>query len=382
MSTTPRATRAIVVQKREGTSSGETYHGAVLETRPIPSLEDGEILVKMGAVAFNHRDIWIRKGLYPNIGFGCVFGADGAGTVIASSDSNDPLLSKRVFLSPQQGWTSHPDAPESPAFGVIGGVKFPTIGTFSEYVVVARDQVLLSPEHLDDVSVAAWPLAGVTAWRATMINGQVLEGQNVLITGIGGGVALVALQLCLAKGANVYVTSGNPDKIEKAKRLGAKGGVNYQDPKWGKNLQVLLQETSTSGLLDVVIDSGGGDIMGIVGNSLKQGGRVPNTGQARQPTDHLHHASCHEKSKAFGLVFNSLLLIDQVTDLQLSGSTMGSIADLKAATEFISIHKIVPVISDIVEGLENAEEGFEKLKRGGQFGKVVIRIGGVNKPRL
>lgn len=64
--------------------------------------------------------------------------------------------------------------------------------------------------------------------RATMVNGAVKQGDNVLITGIGGGVALVALQLCVARGANVYVTSGNQDKIRKAVELGAKGGVSYK----------------------------------------------------------------------------------------------------------------------------------------------------------
>ena len=64
--------------------------------------------------------------------------------------------------------------------------------------------------------------------RATMINGAVQRGDNVLITGIGGGVALLALQLCVAKGANVYVTSGGEDKIRRAVELGAKGGVSYK----------------------------------------------------------------------------------------------------------------------------------------------------------
>ena len=61
-----------------------------------------------------------------------------------------------------------------------------------------------------------------------MVNGAVKPGDNVLITGIGGGVALVALQLCVARGANVYVTSGSQEKIRKAVELGAKGGVSYK----------------------------------------------------------------------------------------------------------------------------------------------------------
>ena len=67
--------------------------------------------------------------------------------------------------------------------------------------------------------------------RAVVVKAQVSKGSNVLITGIGGGVALLALQICLAKGAFVYVTSGSDEKIRKAVDLGAKAGVNYKSRK-------------------------------------------------------------------------------------------------------------------------------------------------------
>jgi NADPH:quinone reductase-like Zn-dependent oxidoreductase len=68
-----------------------------------------------------------------------------------------------------------------------------------------------------------------TPSRAVTVNAKVQRGQNILITGIGGGVAIIAMQICLAIGASVYVTSGNPDKIRRATSLGAKGGANYKD---------------------------------------------------------------------------------------------------------------------------------------------------------
>ena len=129
-------------------------------------------------------------------------------------------------------------------------MKYPPLGTFADYVVVERDQVVRSPDHLDDVHMAAWPVGGLTAWRsvsarlgcvrpltvcilacvcrAAVVLARVAQGQNILVTGVGGGVALIALQLCLAKGANVFVTSGSAEKIQKATALGAVGGVNYQ----------------------------------------------------------------------------------------------------------------------------------------------------------
>lgn len=88
------------------------------------------------------------------------------GYVVGSVNPKDDLLQKRVFLVPMRGWESAPDAPESEAgFGILGGGSRPPIGVFSEYVVVERDQVILAPDHVDDVHLSAWPLGGLTAWR-------------------------------------------------------------------------------------------------------------------------------------------------------------------------------------------------------------------------
>jgi threonine dehydrogenase-like Zn-dependent dehydrogenase len=170
------------------------------------------------------------------------------GVVIASHDPEDDLFNQRVFLVPNRGWKDDPDAPEEECVFiplrcsllltrfttrhfVLGGATMYPSGTFSEYIVVEREYVIPIPDHLDDVHAAAWPLGGLTAWRATVVNAAVKKGHNVLITGIGGGVALLVLQICVALGASVYVTSGNVEKIRKAVELGAKGGVNYHDGK-------------------------------------------------------------------------------------------------------------------------------------------------------
>lgn len=183
---------------------------------------------------------------------------------MAAANPKDPLLNKRVFLCPQRGWKDDPYGPESqyvcdyelvrlltlltllPArFGALGGTTFPGIGAFSEYVVSDREGLILSPAHVSDDQICAWGVAGLTAWRyvrstpacywsnsvsrATIVKAKVEKGHNVLITGIGGGVALAALQLCLAQGASVYVTSGSNEKIQKAISLGAVNGVSYKD---------------------------------------------------------------------------------------------------------------------------------------------------------
>ncbi|KAJ7049362.1 chaperonin 10-like protein [Mycena amicta] len=191
----PRTTRALVIRK----NAAGTLHDAVVVEQTIPELKKGEVLVKMGAAALNHRELWIRKGQYPRIAFGSTFGADGAGTVVSAADAKDPLLGERVFLTPMRGWESSQVGP-GPNYGILGSSTSPAIGTFSEYVVVARDEVIKTPAHLTDEQAAAWPLAGLTAWRCIHLPRWYTSGSTVLITGIGGGVALFALQICVALG--------------------------------------------------------------------------------------------------------------------------------------------------------------------------------------
>ncbi|KDQ50096.1 hypothetical protein JAAARDRAFT_42352 [Jaapia argillacea MUCL 33604] len=356
----PQTTKSLLVKasltSKALTTKKPASYDAVLTERPIPSLKQGEILVKIGAAGFNHRDLWIRLGQYPSIGEGNPYGADGAGTVVASAQKDDPLISKRVFLLPMRGWKSHPDAPES-NFVIVGGVSGTRVGTFSEYVVVERDQVILTPHHLDDIHAAAWPLGGVTAWRAVN-NARVKKGDNILITGIGGGVALIALQLSVAKGANVYVTSSSAEKIQKAVEMGAKAGFDYKDANWSSDLvKTLKTDSKGHPELDAIIDSGGGDILASSSKALKPGARVVVYGMTAKPQ----------------IPFT---MREVLKHIQLIGSTMGSHKDLEEATAFIAQHRIIPTVSRVIDGLENAEEGFGILKSGSHFGKVVIEVGG------
>jgi len=130
-------------------------------------------------------------------------------------------------------------------------------------------------------------------YRAAIINAGAEKGRNFLITGAGGGVASLAVQLSIAKGANVFVTSGNDEKIQKLLSLGIKGGVNYKHSKgippqierlpqfdlshiaedWPAQLGKLLQREG-NGLLDAVIDSAGRNIAEQTSKLLKPGGKI------------------------------------------------------------------------------------------------------------
>lgn len=187
--------------------------------------------------------------------------ADGTGIVIATGRFAKQWLHKRVILNPGSGWKSDPEGPESAkGYSILGGTKFNPIGTLQEEVTIDASELEEAPAHLSAVEAAALPLTGLTAWRATVTkSGNALPGRNILVTGIGGGVAIQALLFAVAKGCNVYVTSGNADKITKAKELGAKGGVNYKSDGWEKEL--LKQLPSARNKFDAIIDGAGGDIV-------------------------------------------------------------------------------------------------------------------------
>lgn len=98
-------------------------------------------------------------------------------------------------------------------------------------------------------------------------SGNAEEGRNVLVTGIGGGVALNVLQFAVALGMNTYVTSGGEEKIEKAKQIGAKGGVSYKTDAWEKDLKKMLPKDRP--YIDAIIDGAGGNIVSKAARLLK-----------------------------------------------------------------------------------------------------------------
>jgi len=255
--------KAISISKVDG-KPGQVYYPLSLDEVPKPTPRGKQVVVKMLAAALNHRDLFLRQHLYPAIAFGVPLLADGAGIVVGLGSEADPRWKgKRVVLNPGEGWHDSLDGPEDPSgYKILGGTKTLPNGTLQEYVLIDESQLEEAPTHLSDAEAAALPLTGLTAWRATFVKcgaRNLQPGRNVLITGIGGGVALAALEFARASGANVFVTSSDEAKIRKAVALGAKGGVNYKDADWDKKLLALLPAENK--LLDAIIDGAGSDVV-------------------------------------------------------------------------------------------------------------------------
>ncbi|KAB5535205.1 hypothetical protein GE09DRAFT_1227196 [Coniochaeta sp. 2T2.1] len=354
--------RALTVQKIEGVKPGKVYYPLQLTEVPTPTPSPTQLLIRIQAAALNHRDLFIRQHLYPGISFTHPLLADGYGTVISAGSSSTIPVGSAVLLYPAHGWESNPLGPEAgDMFSVIGGAALVPWGAGQEVVCVEESEVVLAPEHLTPAEGAALPLVGVTGWRALVTKtGEGKEGRNILITGIGGGVALQTMQFAVAMGCNVFVTSGDEEKIERAKKLGARGGVVYKEAGWEKRLKEMLPADRP--WLDAVVDGAGGEVVGKTVRLLKAGGVIAQYGMTVGPKmDWLMQAV--------------------LKNVELKGSTMGSKKEFREMVEFVREKKIRPVVSRTVKGIDNLEgiDGlFEDMKAGRQFGKLVIEFEGAD----
>jgi len=255
---------AISIRKVDG-KPGEVYYPLEHIQLPEPQPKDNEVVIKITAAALNHRDLFLRQHLYPGTTFGVPLLADGSGVVVATGSGSEAQKwkGKKVVINPGSGWKDDLEGPESPkGYAILGGTKMNPLGTLGETVTIDAGELEEQPTHLSAIEAAALPLTGLTAWRAVMTkSGQAKPGRNILITGIGGGVALMALLFAVAAGANVYVSSGSEEKLQKAKALGAAGGINYKEKGWEKKLVEMLPSDRKQ--LDAIIDGAGGDIVGI-----------------------------------------------------------------------------------------------------------------------
>ncbi|MFN2448334.1 MAG: zinc-binding dehydrogenase [Candidatus Baltobacteraceae bacterium] len=307
----------------------------VLDDVPEPQALRGECLVRLRAAAMNHRDVFITQGLYPNITLPKILGADGAGE----------YGGRRVLIDPLIGWGGderiwRPDA------AILG---MPRDGTFAQSVVVPESNVYDIPPHLSFEEAAALPLAGVTAFRALFTRGELQHGETVLVTGIGGGVQTFVLLFAKAAGANVFVTSGSDEKIERARALGAQGGANYRtDAAWHKTLK------KAAGTIDLIVDSAGGETFARTLGLVRPGGRVITYGGT------VGDASI----KMFPVFWNQI---------DIRGTSMGSPKDFRDMLAFTGEHRITPVI-DTTFALAQAAQAAKRMSAAGQFGKIVLSI--------
>src|SRR5262245_4666085 len=319
-----------------------------METVPDPSLGPRDVLVRLKAAALNHRDVWIRTGRYAGIKLPVILGSDGAGEIIeVGAEVDQALQGRAVVIYPAMNWGDD-ERGAGPGFKIRG---LPYNGTYAELIAVPAAHAFPKPASLSFDEAAALPLALLTAYRALRTRAQIQAGETCLVTGIGGGVSSFVLQLALAIGARVLVTSGSEEKLERAREMGAAGGANYHSPDWGEEILKLCEGRG----LQVVVDSAGGETFEKALDLVSPGGRVVSYGATTGPARQI------EVRRIFWKQLNVL------------GTTMGTAQEFEAALRFYEANGLQPVI-DQVFPLSEAPAAHRRMETGSQFGKVVLKI--------
>lgn len=323
----------------------DTNTPLIVKEVETPAPTENQVLIKLAYSALNHRDVWIQKGQYAGPKGGLILGSDGFGTVVATGSNVDAAwVGKAVIINPSHDWGDNPAA-FGDQFKILGN---PEPGTFAEYIAVDVKYVHEKPAHLADTEAAALPLAGITTYRALFTRAALKAGEQILITGIGAGTALLALQYAIATGAKVYVTSGSQDKIEKAKALGAIDGFNYKEENW------FLKAKDATGGFDVVLDSASGKGFGNLIETAKPGARIVFFGGTDGPIGNIVPNKVYWRN------------------LSILGTTMGTLQEFADMLAFTAAHGIKPIVDKVFPSLSDAQQAFDYMHEGKQFGKIVL----------
>lgn len=307
-----------------------------------PKAKPGEAVVSLKAAGINRRDLGLikRYGDNPEV---LIIGSDGSGIVESvGEDVVDFAAGDAVIINPALRWHTNSEAPP-PEFDILG---MPDHGTFTEKIAISVEQLEKKPPYLSWEEAGSLALPAVTGYRALFTKGQLKKGDTLFIPGAGSGVATFLIQFAKNVGARVIVTSRSEEKRQHAQKIGADLAIPT-DSDWMKELE---GET-----IDLVIDSVGGATFNRSLDILKKGGRIVIFGATTED-----NVDFNLRKFFYG-------------QYKLFGSTMGSREELRAMLEHMESYNMRPVI-DKAFPLDQAQEAFDHLASGNQFGKVVLSI--------
>lgn len=322
------------------------------EDIPEPELRQDEVMVRVKAVALNHLDLWVRRGL-PGIKLPKILGSDVSGDIVAVGDYvKDLNVGQRVLLAPMTfcGHCAMCAAGQEnfcPAFSVIGNNQ--ADGGYRELMPVRRDLVIPIPNELTYDEAAAVPLVFLTAWHMLVARARVRPGDVVLVLGAGSGVGSAAIQICKLWGATVITTAGNEAKLEHAREIGADYVIDHYQQKISDEVRKITAKRG----VDIVFEHVGEATWNESVKSLRPGGTLVTCGATTGPNASLE------------------LRFLFARQLSILGSYMGTMGDLHEVLKFIFKGRLKAVL-DKSFPLHEAAAAHRRLEKGEQFGKVIL----------
>jgi NADPH:quinone reductase-like Zn-dependent oxidoreductase len=332
---------------RAWVSDGAGLEGLRLETRARPRPGAGQVLLRMRAAAVALRDFKMAQGAY-GAAPGRVLGGEGVGEIAELGAGVEGWrIGQRVSPLFVHGWTGARIAAADIGATSLGGLQ--RDGCFAEYMLADAAALVEPPAHISDTQAASLPFAGLTAWCAL---GGAKSGDCVVVQGTNG-VMLAAMQLAVAAGAEVIVTSKNDDKLARARGLGAAHSINYQAlPEWS----AAVQEITRGRGADCVLDPGGAATVAQSLQALRPGGRCAVVG-ALGASPELP-------------VSLPWLLGHQLT---LVGCNGGPLAEHHALVRALAASHVVPEVERCWP-FEALAEALAAAPKAEQFGKVALQI--------
>lgn len=310
-----------------------------------PEPNAGQARVALRAAGLNHRDIWQRRA-YTGEG-GDILGSDGSGVVEAvGAEQDEGWEGQEVVINPSLYWGDREDGPGA-GYQILG---IPTPGTYAGAVLVPVENLAPKPGHLSFLQAASLPLAGLTAWRALFSQGRLAPGETLLLPGIGGGVAGMALTFAKRAGVRVIVTSSSDEKLSKAKAQGADLGVNYNNENWESTVREFA-----GGGVDLVLDHSGEQTLPAALRLVRTGGRIVFLGATTGPQLVLNLREAFFKQ------------------VHIIGTTMGSPREFRDLFRFVEQHRLEPEINHVY-ALAEAGDAHRLMEEGRQFGKIMLEI--------
>jgi NADPH:quinone reductase-like Zn-dependent oxidoreductase len=324
------------------------------EDVPDPSPKPTEVKLRVKAVALNHLDIWLRKGLpgvkvpLPKIG-----GCDIAGDVAeAGSLCTRVKLGQRIMVSP--GWSCGQCAAclrgednLCRAYQIIGG--YTLNGGCAEFLCVPEVNCIVIPEQLDYPGASAVPLTFLTAWNMLVRQARLKAGEEVLVMGAGSGIGTAAIQIARLIGARVIAVASTDAKLAKAKELGADTGINYASQDLAQEIRRLTGKRG----VDVVVEHVGGTTWEKLVPNLAPGGRLVTCGASAGYDARVDIRYLFAKS------------------VSILGAYMGCKVDLLEVVRYMGEGKLRPVV-DRTLPLSECATGHRLMEERAQFGKIVL----------
>ncbi len=327
----------------------------VLEYREIPEppLAADEARIAVKACGINHLDLWVRAGLRGlDIAMPHVLGNDVVGVVVeVGAVARNVKVGDRVLVIPTLSCGTCPaclagDDHLCRDYDVLGRRRN---GGYAERVTVPAVNCLPFPENLSWEQAAAVPLVFLTAWHMLVGRAGLRAGEDVLVIGASSGVGSAAIQIARLLGARVLATASTPEKLAKAKALGAHEVVSHAAPDFAKEVRAL---TGKKGV-EVAFEHVGGHMFEQAVGSLAKNGRLVTCGATIGSTVTL------EVNQLFG------------RHLTLLGSWMGRRAELVEVLKFVRDGRLKPVVDEVLP-LREARAAHEKLEARRSFGKIVL----------